>query len=320
MFEKDEERISEECLKTILDNHQHWLNEDCVGWENMRANFSNANLSGANFSNANLSGADFSHVDLSGANLREANFIGADFSHVDISGANFSNANLSGANFSNANLSGANFSNANLSGANFSNANLSGAFFNGANVSNAYLSGANLRDANLSGANLRDANLSRANFSNANLRDANLSGANLSRTNLSRANFSEANLREANLSRAKNVPYIPMVCPEEGSFIGWKKAETTGGYEVIVKLHIPSDAKRSSATTRKCRCDRAEVLEIYYLDGTVAEERKCKSAFDENFIYEVGKTVEVTDFDENRWCECSQGIHFFISRQEAINY
>ena len=127
--------------------------------------------------------------------------------------------------------------------------------------------------------------------------------------------LNEDNLSYANLRGAKEVPYIPMVCPEEGDFIGWKKAG-----DKIVKLRIPEDALRSSATTRKCRCNKAEVIEIYNIDGTIADERIISSSYDSSFTYEVGKTVEVQDFDTNRWEECTRGIHFFINRQEAINY
>ena len=127
--------------------------------------------------------------------------------------------------------------------------------------------------------------------------------------------LSYANLRIADLSGVEKVPYIPMVCPEEGEFIGWKKASGK-----IVKLRIPEDALRSSATTRKCRCNKAEVIEIYNIDGTIADERIVSSNYDSSFTYEVGETVEVQDFDTNRWEECTIGIHFFISRQEAINY
>ena len=168
-------------------------------------------------------------------------------------------------------------------------------------------------------ADLREANLSRANLSRANLSGANLRGAYLRGADLSGTDLRGANLHNADLSGANNVPYIPMVCPEEGSFIGWKKAEGNKN-KVIVKLHIPSDAKRSSATTRKCRCSKADVIAIYNLDGTDAGETTCHSDYDNNFIYEVGKTVEVTDFDNDRWNECAKGIHFFISRQEAIDY
>ena len=140
------------------------------------------------------------------------------------------------------------------------------------------------------------------------------------KADLSGVDLCGAALYGADLRDTKNVPYIPMICPEEGDFIGWKKAEKAEGSKVIVKLRIPYDAKRSSATTRKCRCSKAEVIAIYNLDGTEAEERTCYSDYDNNFIYEVGKTVEVTDFSEDRWSECAKGIHFFINRQEAIDY
>ena len=181
------------------------------------------------------------------------------------------------------------------------------------------LSGVDLSRANLSGANLLNADLSDAELSGANLSGANLYNADLRGANLSGANLLNADLSGVDLSGAKNIPYIPMVCPEEGDFIGWKKAEGNKD-KVIVKLHIPSDAKRSSATTRKCRCSKAEVIAIYNLDGTEAGETTCHSDYYNSFIYEVGKIVEVTDFNEDRWKECAKGIHFFISRQEAIDY
>ena len=181
------------------------------------------------------------------------------------------------------------------------------------------LRNADLRSVDLSGAYLRSADFRGANLLNADLSGADLRGAYLLNANLLNADLRGANLLNADLSGTKNVPYIPMVCPEEGEFIGWKKAEGNKD-KVIVKLHIPSDAKRSSATTRKCRCSKAEVIAIYNLDGTEAGETTCHSDYDNSFIYEVGKTVEVTDFSEDRWNECAKGIHFFINRQEAIDY
>ena len=124
-----------------------------------------------------------------------------------------------------------------------------------------------------------------------------------------------ADLSGADLSGAENVPYIPYACPDFGMFIGFKKAS---GY--IVVLEIPEDAKRLSATGRKCRCNKAKVLEIQNIDGTKANVTKVASDYDSNFVYEVGKTVSVDNFCEDRWKECSHGIHFFINRQEAVNY
>ena len=167
--------------------------------------------------------------------------------------------------------------------------------------------GANLRDADLYGANLCGANLR-----GANLRDANLYGANLYGADLRDANLRDANLRGANLCGAKGC-YLS--CPTEGSFIGWKKAS---GH--IVKLRIPEDARRSSATGHKCRCDKAYVMEIQNMDGTRATVDAVRSDRDKNFVYTVGATVEVPDFDDNRWSECAPGIHFFIDRRAAVEY
>ena len=218
-----------------------------------------------------------------------------------------------------ADLRNADLRSVNLSGAYLRSADLSEADLSDADLSEADLRNADLRGADLSGAYLRSADLRGAYLPNADLSGADLRGAYLLNADLLNADLRGAYLLNADLSGTKNVPYIPMVCPEEGVFIGWKKAESNKD-KVLVKLHIPSDAKRSSATTRKCRCSKAEVIAIYNLDGTEAGETICHSEYDKNFIYEVGKTVEVTDFNENRWNECAKGIHFFISRQEAIDY
>ena len=159
--------------------------------------------------------------------------------------------------------------------------------------------------ANLEGADLEDADLEGADLRDANLRDANLKGANLI----------GADLEDANLRDAENIPFIPYACPYSGSFIAYKKA---GNY--IVKLEILSDARRCSATGRKCRCDKAKVLEIQNLDSTLADIDKVASNYDKNFIYKTGEIVTEPNFCEDRWNECSAGIHFFINRQEAVNY
>ena len=206
--------MNTEELKKIIENHKHWLAEDCEGWENM---------------NANLSGADLSGADLSGANL-----------------------------------------------------------------CGAYLRSANLRSANLSGADLSGANLCGANLSGADLSGANLSGAECDHY----------------------TAFFALTCPEEGAFIAWKKVK---GY--VVKLRIPEDAKRSSATSRKCRCSHAVVLGIQNLDGSRAD---IDSVVNEDYYvkatYTVGETVHADSWDEDRWNECSHGIHFFITRDEAVNY
>ena len=211
----------------------------------------------------------------------------------------------------------ANLSNANLSGANLFGANLFGADLSGANLSCANLSGANLFGANLSDADLSGANLSCANLSNANLRGANLFGANLSCANLSCANLSNANLRGASMDQMIwdiHTVFYPLQCPDSGSYIGYKKASG-----LVVELEIPADARRSSATSRKCRASKAKVLSITDINGNPAGGQ-VKSNYDPDFVYTIGETVEVSDFDDDRWNECSTGIHHFITRAEAVIY
>ena len=168
------------------------------------------------------------------------------------------------------------------------------------------------RDADLRGADLCGADLCGANLRGANLRGADLCGADLCGADLRDADLRDANLRGANLRGAKGAYFA---CPSEGEFIGWKKAS---GY--IVKLLIPDDARRSSSTSAKCRCDKAFVVEIQNIDGTVADVDVVSSDYDDKFLYAKGAQVEVADFDDNRWNECASGIHFFVDRRAAVEY
>lgn len=91
----------------------------------------------------------------------------------------------------------------------------------------------------------------------------------------------------------------------------------------MCKLEIPADAKRSSAFGRKCRCSKAKVLEIWGKDGYgdyLVPISRGYSHHDHTFEYKVGETIYPDRFDDNRWDECSNGIHFFITKQEAIDY
>ena len=181
-----------------------------------------------------------------------------------------------------------------------------------ADLYGANLCGADLCGADLCDADLRDAHLYGANLCDADLRDAHLCGADLCGANLCGADLCGADLRGVRYN--EQTAYYAMQCPEKGAYIGYKKAEGK-----IVELEIQADAKRSSATTRKCRASKAKVLSITSIDGKEHFE-EAKSSRDQSFVYRVGKTVEVKDFDEDRWKECSTGIHHFITREEAAMY
>ena len=199
-----------------------------------------------------------------------------------------------------------------LNGEGGSCANLFGANLRGANLSDADLRCANLFGANLRGANLSDADLRCANLSDADLRNADLCRADLRNADLCRADLCEASIDQ--MMWNIYTVFYPLQCPESGSYIGYKKASG-----LVVELEIPADARRSSATSRKCRASKAKVLSITDINGNPAGGQ-VKSNYDPNFVYAIGETVEVTDFDDNRWNECSTGIHHFITRAEAVIY
>ena len=163
---------------------------------------------------------------------------------------------------------------------------------------------ADLRGADLSGADLRGADLSRDDLSWANLNRTDLNLADLSGTDLSLVQHIES---------AQNLFY-PLTCPEKGEYTAFKKAD-----EKIVELRIPADAKRSSSTGRKCRARKAVVISITTLEGDPAGN-EVRSDHDKDFVYRVGETVEVQNFDENRWNECAPGIHHYITREEAVRH
>ena len=190
-----------------------------------------------------------------------------------------------------------------------------GANFEGANLEGAYFIYADLKGANFCGADLEGAN-----FEGANLEGSNLEGANLKRTyfidtNIRGAKFKDNNFEGASFHGTRDIPYIPLACPSEGAFIGWKKV----GRKYLVKIQIPEDARRCSAATRKCRCDKAMVLDITSLNG----ETHFDEVVNHNYkatTYKVGEVVYPDSFDEDRWIECSHGIHFFVDKKDAIEY
>ena len=164
---------------------------------------------------------------------------------------------------------------------------------------------------------------SRADLSGADLSGADLSRADLSGADLSGADLSGAVLSGADLRGAVNLPDLSWtsIVPEIGAFVGWKKVHKKAGGAYIVKLEILEDAKRYNATGRKCRCSAAKVLEIQNLDGSKADiESICNTNYMPNVTYTVGEVVYPDSFDDNRLNECSHGIHFFITRNEAVNY
>ena len=226
----------------------------------------------------------------------------ADLSYIDLSGLDLQYANLHGAN---------------LQGSDLRYADLEEADLDTANLMNANLQGANLHSADLGDADLQHSDLQCANLQHADLGDTDLRNANLQCANLQYADLWDTNLKNAKIDITTKG--INNQCPKTGSFVGYKKAYSIDGGELLVTLDIPEDAERSSATGKKCRCNKAKVLSITNIN--IGESQQVAyGVYDDSFKYQVGKTVEPDKWDPHFWKECTHGIHFFMDEQDALDY
>lgn len=121
-----------------------------------------------------------------------------------------------------------------------------------------------------------------------------------------------------NLWSATNIPFIPCSCPSDGEFTAWKKGQINEEEEVLIKLTIPADARRTSGTTRMSRADKAWCDDITSLDGKT-HYKECES-LRFGFHYYAGEMAEADGFDDDRKTDYCHGIHFFIDKEEALRY
>ena len=123
--------------------------------------------------------------------------------------------------------------------------------------------------------------------------------------NLEGAYLYGANLEGANLGHRS-------ILPSDGDIIGWKKLSAG---KIAKLLILESTPRTSSYIGRKCRCAFAKVLEI---NGSILEHGV--SSYDGKTEYIPGQVVTANLFDPNPAIECTNGIHFFITKQEAEEY
>ena len=292
-------------LRERLHQHALWLQGEEGG---IRFEAQGEDLSELDFSGVNLAKADLRETNLRGADCRKCNL-----TEADLSGAVLAGALLDYAIASKANLSFVDFNTSSLVCARMDDSDLRGASLTKTDASFSNFDGADLR-----GVSIFESKLDCARFIYANLQISMILDCSCEYIALQGANFSGAtiaNCKFVNCTCDDSTVFFTLQCPEEGAFIAWKRCS-----DWIVKLQVTEGAKRSSATSRKCRCSEALVLDIQNLDGTTSNLNSVCSDHDSSFVYRVGEIVRVDNFDENRWSECTAGIHFFITREEAVNY
>ena len=313
-------RISKDRLDNVIKEHAQWLENHEQG---KRADLSNYNLrkfklQQVNLSYANLTGTCFFEADLHGANL----------SHADLNNANFDDADLSEAILDKADLYRASICHANLykveaEQTNFTSCIMWNSNFKEASVKKSNLLGAELCDCDFESADLSECelyctNIDYTSFNKANLKNAHLTYADNSfwasfeGADLTGVDFSDCTIDDDAIKDSKGF-FIPMICPEEGSFIAWKKCRDNK----IAKLLIPEDALRTGGTWYDCRASEAMVLDI--LDG----DNSCSEAVclrDDTLTFHKGETIKDKEEFDNSLLHDGPGIHFFLSKLTAEMY
>ena len=197
--------------------------------------------------------------------------------------------------------------------------NLANITFNLCSFENCNLAGADFSGSSISGTLFRECPMHACRFVNTNMTEAIFRDIDLSDSDLSGANLSAAVLEDANLDGIivdENTKWYKQVPPEDGAFIAWKCCSELR----VVQLLVPRDARRVSATRETCRCDKAKVLSIKSIDETISYDW-AQSTVDPDFYYERGKWVEPANgFEPDRWKDSSRGIHFFMEREQCIEY
>lgn len=168
--------------------------------------------------------------------------------------------------------------------------------------------------------NIVDSTINRAVFSNCRPEKGLLNHSTVFAKEMSidRNNFSALTTENDNIlnENAANLGFpISQVCPREGPFIGYKKLRGN----LIATLFIPVEAERVGSLQRKCRASKAQVVSILDLDKGKCVQRGI-SLRDPQFIYSVGATVYPDAFDADPNDLCGEGIHFFMTMEEAIKY
>ena len=313
-------KIDKEEFEFIMSEHAKWLADKDTG---KRAELTNKSFKGWNFS-----GRDLSYVELDGSDLSDANLSGANLSYASLKSAFLFNVNLTGANVEHADFSMVNMCEANLNdikgertrfsfatmwncdvkkvslvGASFMETQLSDCDFTGSNLENAVFAGADLDNAVFSDTSLKNADFMYArrtfwcDFTNADMTGVRLE---------------DVDIDPGNLKGAKGYR-IPLYCPEEGSFIAWKKCRDGK----VLKLMIPEDAKRKGESICSCRASKVVVLDIFDKDGKSVDQ--AFSLYDSSFEYVKGATVFPKVMDYHNLGDV-EGIYFVLSRSETDRF
>ena len=159
--------------------------------------------------------------------------------------------------------------------------------------------------------NLADCYFGKITLTNINFFNSNLFNATFNDSCTLRGNsFDFSNITDCSFYKLPSEPaaqYMKGKILTE-PIIGYKKCKN----DIIVKLEIPRGAIVFSINGKKCRTNKAKVVEIIGANRAI-------STFT-YMSYYVGDEFTIYDFNCQYNNECSSGIHFFTTLMEAVIY
>lgn len=313
-------QIEKDEFEHILEEHSKWLADPNTGKraDLRNKNFSKWNLSGVDLSYADLDGSDFSFADMSSSNLTHASLQNAFLFNVNLSRANIESADFTMVDMCHAVLNGVKGKGAHFNFSTMWDCNVSDAFLEKAGFLESKLCDCDFTGSNLEKACFAGADLDNAVFQNASLKDADFMYArrtfwcDFTNAEMTGVRLVDVDIAPKNLKGARGYS-IPLYCPEEGSFIAWKKCRDGK----VLKLMIPEDAMRKGESICSCRASKAVVLDIFDKDGKTASQ--AYSIYDPSFEYVKGATVFPKVMDYHNLGDVD-GIYFVLSRSETDRY
>ena len=310
-------KISEEELKEVIRNHALWLEDHNTG--------KRAELNGYRIEDVDISGVDLSQADLSGSSFTKSKLIGTNLSGARLLGTVFMNVDMTDAVLDDVNLRNGDICHSTLirmkaQRADFINCIMWDNDFTGSVLRASRFIGAQLCDgkfigADLSACDLSCADIDYAHFDGAVLKDADLKWtdnsfwATFKKADMKNVDLKGSPLDDSAVEGAKNL-FVPMVCPEEGAFIAWKKCRDGK----IIRLMVPEDAQRTGCSSYTCRASEVVILNIFDGDNE-CEEAVC--LYDDEIVYHKGERVKDEEEFDPSLLHDGTGIHFYITRAEA---
>lgn len=335
--------ISKTQFKRIISRHLHYIDEDTDNWRSCKAVVVDKKIGEMVIEDADLSYSMFEYT----------YFEGTAFVGVDFSGGIFTDCDFDDCKFVGCSFDQVFFQNCTFMGCVFTGGFFDLCVFDDCNIKYSKAMTDELaKDLDVNPVRYSPTKISSTTFNLCEFTEAFVEPTNFLKNSMNDCRFYNFNfdlLKQLECGAARyvdyrtsfrncyfatsceNIPDLPLACPSTGSFIAYKKVQVLNmrhnsdiGSFAIAVLKIPAEAKRLSANGNKCRCNKAKVLRFETVDGekiTNPEKYTFISIHDPFFGYKVGQTVKpVSQFCEDRWNECSSGIHFFMNREDAVLY